>query len=414
MTFKIDAHTNQGTTTRLETDQESPFNIDELFFSRTDERGVIQAFNDVFARIAEYPDDALRGAPHKLIRHPDMPKAVFWLIWDTLKSGKPISGYVKNRAKSGKFYWVYALILPVSGGYLSVRMKPTSPTLGTVQTLYKTILQQERDSKLSPEQSAEFLLLELRALGFDDYAGFQAHAIVAEFQARERHLKRAPFPALTNALQVAETQRMICDRIDSILTELAQGAIYTLNMKLQATKLGRDRAAIDAIANNYDLILADIKNGITRLQTLMSDAAETNFRKSKESQILLCAASIMSEVVNSFAETDDQITSAEKDRESGYLGGLKQAYVTQSTDAVSAMVKECRQILGRMGTLRQMLLALSAVRVSLRVETYRLGAKAKGLESLIADIDQSQFKIQQDLEDVFQTASQLQNAVKDA
>lgn len=410
-TLILDPHANQAAGKTFETDQESPFQIDELFFSRTDERGVIQAFNTVFTRISEYPEDALRGAPHKLIRHSDMPKAVFWLIWDTLKSGKPVSGYVKNRARSGKYYWVYALILPIPGGYLSVRMKPTSPTLGKVQALYKSILQQERDKALSPKDSAALLMQNLTALGFEDYSDFQAHAIVAEFQARERQLGRTPLASLTKALEVAEAQRTICNRIVTIMAELAQGAIYILNMKLKATKLGRDRAAIDAISNNYDLILADIKSGITRLGTLMSDASTANFRQSKESQFLLCASGIMSEVVDTFAKGDEAMTQAEKDRESACLDVLHDAYVTQSNDVVARMENECRQVLGRMDSLRQTLLGLSAVRVSLRVETNRLGEKAKGLDSLIADIDESHKRVQQDLEDVFETAARLQSAI---
>lgn len=391
--------------------QESIFKIDELFFSRTDNRGVIEAFNSVFSRISEHADDALRGAPHKVIRHSDMPKAVFWLIWDTLKAGKPITGYVKNRAKSGRYYWVYAVIAPVDGGFLSVRMKPTSPMLATVAELYKKILRLERENGLSPEKSAAVLLQEIQSMGFDDYMDFQAHALVTEFQARENALGRTPFNALTNAIRVAEAERMICDKIASITDELAQGAIYILNMKLQAGKLGRDRAAIDAISNNYDLILGDIKSGITRLKSIMSDASTSNFSSRKESQILLCASSIMAEVVQNFDQGDEPMTTEERERESAYLRNLHAAFSNKSTASVSAMMDECRQVLGRMDSLRQTLLGLSAVRVSLRVETNRLGERARGLDSLISEIDHSHQRVQNDLEQVFETASHFSSAI---
>ena len=391
--------------------QESVFKIDELFFSRTDTRGVLEAFNTVFSRISEHSDDALRGAPHKIIRHGDMPKAVFWLIWDTLKAGKPITGYVKNRSKSGRHYWVYAVISPVDGGYLSVRMKPTSPMLATVSDLYKRILRLEREDGLSPEKSASALLQEIQAMGFDDYADFEAHALVTEFQAREKALGRAPFDALVNAIRVAEAERTICDKLSSITDELAQGAIYILNMKLQAAKLGRDRAAIDAISNNYDLILGDIKSGITRIKSIMSGASTSNVGARKESQILLCASGIMAEVVQSFDQGDDPMTTAERDRESAYLRNLHAAFSDKSNASVSAMMDECRQMLGRMDSLRQTLLGLSAVRVSLRVETNRLGERARGLDSLISDIDRSHQRVHKDLEQVFETASHFSTAI---
>lgn len=411
MALNIDLQPIQPVGKSADKDSESPFQIDELFFSRTDERGVIQAFNSVFSRIAEHDGDTLHGAPHKIIRHPDMPKAVFWLLWDTLKAGKPVSGYVKNRSKSGKYYWVYAIMAPIEGGYLSVRLKPTSPMLGTVADVYKKILRHERESDVSPEQSAALFLRDLRAQGFDDYVAFQAHALVAEFKAREQALFRTPSSALAKALQVAQAQRGICERIASIKSELAEGALYILNMKLKATKLGRDRAAIDAIANNYDLILADIKGGIMRLEAIMADAAASDFRQSKDSLILLCASSIMTEVMQSFEKSEHQIHEAERIRESTVLRSVHETYLEESDAAVSLMMDQCHQVLRRMDSLRQTLLGLSAVRVSLRVETRRLGEKASGLESLISDIDLSHARVQQSLEHVFDIANDLNSAI---
>jgi PAS domain S-box-containing protein len=111
---------------------EAMFQISEAFYSRTDKRGVIQSGNDVFQRVAGYEWDDLIGAPHKLIRHPDMPKGVFQLMWDRIKEGKPTGAYVKNRRICGRFYWVFALIAPTEDGYISTRIKPTSPLRGKV------------------------------------------------------------------------------------------------------------------------------------------------------------------------------------------------------------------------------------------------------------------------------------------
>ena len=91
---------------------EAPFGLGEVFFSRTDQRGVIKTGNYVFKRVSNYEWEELIGAPHKIIRHPDMPKAVFWLLWDAIAKGKPVGAYVKNRAKDGLHYWVYACVVP--------------------------------------------------------------------------------------------------------------------------------------------------------------------------------------------------------------------------------------------------------------------------------------------------------------
>ena len=82
---------------------ESPFAINEVFFSKTDTKGIIEYGNRVFYTTAKYTPQELIGKPHSIVRHPDMPKAVFKLLWDYIKADKPFAGYVKNLAKDGSY-----------------------------------------------------------------------------------------------------------------------------------------------------------------------------------------------------------------------------------------------------------------------------------------------------------------------
>ncbi|MDA3946346.1 MAG: PAS domain-containing protein [Helicobacteraceae bacterium] len=86
----------------------------ELIISRTDLKGVITYANETFAEISGYDADALVGKPHSIVRHPDMPSAVFKELWETIKARKQWSGIVKNLRKDRGFYWVKAI---VSGVY---------------------------------------------------------------------------------------------------------------------------------------------------------------------------------------------------------------------------------------------------------------------------------------------------------
>ncbi len=83
---------------------------DELIISRTDLKGIITYVNETFAEISGYTSAELVGKPHNIIRHPDMPSAVFQTLWQTLKEGKKWGGYVKNMRSDTGFYWVYAEI----------------------------------------------------------------------------------------------------------------------------------------------------------------------------------------------------------------------------------------------------------------------------------------------------------------
>ncbi len=110
----------------------------------TDTRGVITYCNDEFVAISGYAREELVGQPHNVIRHPDMPPAVYKGMWEYLKTGKPWMGVVKNRTKTGDHYWVSAYVTPIleNGkmvGYESVRVAPTREQVARAEKLYLRI-----------------------------------------------------------------------------------------------------------------------------------------------------------------------------------------------------------------------------------------------------------------------------------
>ncbi|MBK1641648.1 chemotaxis protein [Chromatium okenii] len=114
---------------------------DQLIVSSTDLKGIITSFNRDFVEISGFTSEELLGAPHNLIRHPDMPAAAFADLWRTVKAGKPWTGIVKNRCKNGDFYWVEANISPLRKdgqitGYISVRRKPSREQIAAAEVIY--------------------------------------------------------------------------------------------------------------------------------------------------------------------------------------------------------------------------------------------------------------------------------------
>lgn len=169
-------------------DQERPFGHDELFFSATDRRGVILACNEVFVRVSGHPREVLMGTAHNVIRHPDMPRAVFKLLWDHLAADKPFAGYVKNLAADGSYYWVVALVVPTHRGYLSIRFKPSAAFFPIVKDLYKELVAIERRAgdadgawRDGMEQAGVALGAALQAHGFGDYDHFMHTLLAVEF-----------------------------------------------------------------------------------------------------------------------------------------------------------------------------------------------------------------------------------------
>lgn len=133
-------------------DREIELKDDSLIVSKTDMKGVITYVNRDFVEISGYSEQELLGKPHNIVRHPDMPVEAFADLWQTLAEGRPWSGYVKNRAKSGDYYWVLANVAPLLEegrvvGYLSVRRKATRESIAMHEEVYR-LFRERKQGKL--------------------------------------------------------------------------------------------------------------------------------------------------------------------------------------------------------------------------------------------------------------------------
>jgi PAS domain S-box-containing protein len=122
-------------------DKEIILEKDSFLVSETDSKGLIRFANDYFCKVAGYSLDEMIGKPHNIVRHPDMPKKAFKSLWDTVQKGDTWTGFVKNAAKDGGYYWVFATVYPFescdgSKGYLSCRRKPSRKEIENIEKLY--------------------------------------------------------------------------------------------------------------------------------------------------------------------------------------------------------------------------------------------------------------------------------------
>lgn len=152
----------------------------DFIVTKTDISGRITYANRIFMKIAGLPESDLLGVQHNIIRHPDMPRGVFRLLWDTLKKGDEFFGFVKNICADGGYYWVFANITPDYDkheklqGYYSVRRKPPQSALDVVIPIYKEMLAIEKRSstKDAPDQSIAYLhdvIAQASAKTYDSY-----------------------------------------------------------------------------------------------------------------------------------------------------------------------------------------------------------------------------------------------------
>ncbi len=129
-------------------EQETPFPFGKLIVSRTDTQGVITHMNQAFIDMSGFTEDELIGQPHSILRHPDMPKALFQEIWETAGCGEKWHGYVKNLRKDGGYYWVHATVIPNYRrgelvGFSSVRRKPSPRKIADIIPKYRAMKEAE-------------------------------------------------------------------------------------------------------------------------------------------------------------------------------------------------------------------------------------------------------------------------------
>ncbi len=162
------------------TGREVFFGDEEIIVSKTDTKGRITYANDVFLKVAGYRASEVIGMPHSMIRHPDMPRCVFQLLWDTIQKGEEIFAYVVNSAKNGDHYWVLAHVTPTFDtdgkiiGYHSNRRVPDREAIDAITPIYAQLraVEERYASKKEGIVAATDVLLALLKKGGVSYGEF--------------------------------------------------------------------------------------------------------------------------------------------------------------------------------------------------------------------------------------------------
>ncbi len=404
-------------------DSARTFGTHELFFSSTDRKGVIAAGNSVFARIAGYSFEELIGQPHNIIRHPDMPRAVFKLFWDHLHDGKMVAAYVKNLAKDGCYYWVLALAIPAGDRYLSLRFKPTSTLQGTVAQLYtemrrlETAAADDEGGAAGMEAATDHLRTALRGLGYADYDAFMRAMLREELKSRDAILNREkvevvpPLPGGRGAtaedqatvdalraiyescLQAYQHLSQLFVRLDnyvalnerlglksSSVLELTKAFRFiSLNTAVKSARLGQQGAGLGVIAGylgDSSAGVSTIVSGLTaRIGTASERLAAVIFglagARLQTEMILVFCHELITSVTTADAGDNAEVVS----RQHEMIEDLKNAFVNtigSTVDALSAFGQELSGLSTTSDELQKIMLTLEFTQLGGMVEAFRL------------------------------------------
>ena len=154
---------------------EHQVSADAFLVSKTDTKGKITYCNIPFIRIVGAKVDELIGKPHNVVRHPDMPKVVFKILWEHIKNKREVFAYVKNKSFDGSYYWVFANVtasLDENGnviGYYSVRRKPNPKALQIIIPLYRQLLDAEKSGGIDASSKLLDSILSSKKVDYDEF-----------------------------------------------------------------------------------------------------------------------------------------------------------------------------------------------------------------------------------------------------
>ncbi len=387
-------------------DRESNFDFDELFFSRTDKRGVIASGNSVFQRVSQYEWEEMLGKPHKVVRHPEMPRGVFSLLWDTIAQDKMIGAYVNNQAKDGSNYWVFALVSPIDDGYLSVRLKPSSHFFEIVKEKYIELAQLEKRKKLTPAQSQETLLAMINELGFESYEHFMIEALMQELESRQVALGEEPIEELNLLRKALESGSFLQEKSEGIFEEYKKTSLVPMNLEVQAARIGEEAASMATISTQYDNLAKEIQDEINKFMVSGKLVQE----KVKDCQFFVCNSILQREIYN-FFEKETKPSPIQKANEMSILAMLQEQQIKNAKTSLIEIQTEFSEFKRVCNDVKKLSIGLEMVSISGKIEAARLNRNSGELSGLLDQLTNFKDSLKQSLKEINDIGNDLVHQV---
>ncbi len=381
---------------------EQVFSADQRLISATDVTGKITYCNSEFIRISGYSEQELLGSPHKLVRHPDMPAAVFSVMWQYLRAGKSWMGVVKNRCKNGDFYWVSAYVTPILDhgkvvGYESVRVKPTREQVERAQKLYDRIRagqnpvpQSTKIAYYSKMLIAPVVTASLAVIAIQMGTDFVAEAVAATV------IIGAGF---WSKISLESTLKGIIDRNPNAFSDpisaLAYSDTFGPEAQLEMVLISEDARLRTALTR-----LSDLANQVsesaahTSLLSKQTEHALVNQRSETD-----MTATAMTEMTASIAEVAGNVQQTANEAQTASSLAAQGDKVAQSTrgaiealsstvskisNAVDSLAGETQQITAAAGIIQSIADQTNLLALNAAIEAARAGEQGRGF-AVVAD-----------------------------
>ena len=342
--------------------------------------------------------------PGNLLRHPDMPRGLFRALWASLRAGDPTAAFLLNRAGDGAPVWGFMLLMPVEGGFISIRLAPGGPSFEAMTEAYAQMLSRE-----AAGQSDENVLeTEAISRGFSNYMSYMATALSQQMAERDQQLGRESDQRTRILTDMnAALERVVQEQMGLVRNFDALQLIPN-NMRIVASRLEPSGGPVSAISENYkasSLVISQRLHGFVGARDSICDRVS---REVARTLILLGCCRLIAELLRQPQREED---GTDWPRECAFLERIETRFAAEARSAMLRAVDNAAALNRASVEVRRLMLGLDTIRVLGRVESSRL-REAAGLASTIDQLDAFHAEIKTRLEAIMQLSERVGSALE--
>ncbi len=376
----------------------------EYIVSKTNLKGQIVYVNRPFLEISGFTEEELMGAPHNIVRHPDMPVEAFEDLWRTLKAGKPWRGMVKNRCKNGDYYWVDANANPIwedgrITGYMSLRRKPERKDVDAAERFYRQLRENSagsmtvEDGRAVPTGLRGLVHRAVRPGVKSQLAASLVFALLAlpssMFEYLGGNLPASALLAVTGTAALLwnflTVDRKILKKLDEAIRACQAIASGNLHIKPDETGVaGRLFHAIGIMAGNVDSIVTDIRHIADAVKESSTAVTATAGALSSASSQQAASVEETSTAIDQMSSSIGRNTENAKVTDSMASSVARQA--KEGGEAVHETVQAMKRIAEKIGIIDDIAYQTNLLALNAAIEAARAGQHGKGFAVVAAEV----------------------------